>query len=358
MVNTKNKPKQPVYTGLGLDGLGDLSALLNAPESENNNGRPIELDMSLVDEDPNQPRTENNPGFSNDNLNELAASIRLRGVKTPISVRANPDVLGRFIINHGARRFRASKRAEKSTIPAFIDNDYIDDDQVIENLHRDDLTAREIADHIGRKLAMGMKKSEIARVICKSPAFITQHVTLLDLPDPIAVVFNNGRVKDVTTVNELVTAYKKNRQEVETWLADENQELTRSSIKLLREYLEEKLKYEKEDEYNENYDTSGVYDNDVVEESHDNNQKINENINTVDNNSNINEEKTINTKAAEDQNKLKKAILIVEHDGRNARLLLNKRPSNRGYGWFKYEDNGEEFETNLKTVILVNIMEG
>ena len=58
-------------------------------------------------------------------------------------------------INHGERRWRASKVAGKKQIPAFIDNDYSDDDQVIENIQRNDLTAREIAVHIGRKLAEG-----------------------------------------------------------------------------------------------------------------------------------------------------------------------------------------------------------
>ncbi|MFN7836027.1 MAG: ParB/RepB/Spo0J family partition protein, partial [Burkholderiaceae bacterium] len=138
------------------------------------------LDIDLIDEDPHQPRTEDNPGFSDESLNELAASIKLRGVKTPISVRDNPDAPGRFIINHGARRFRGSKRAEKTAIPGFIDNDYNEADQVVENLQRNELTAREIADYIGRELAKGIKKGDIAKAISKSPAFVSQHVTLLD----------------------------------------------------------------------------------------------------------------------------------------------------------------------------------
>ena len=147
-------------------------------------------------------------------------------MKSPISVRENPDAPGRYLINHGARRFRGSKWAEKTTIPGFIDNDYNDDDQVIENLQRNELTAREIADYIGRELAKGRKKGEIAKAVGKSAAFITQHVTLLDLPEPIAEAFNSGRAKDVTVINELVTAYKKNPDEG-AWLADDSQELTR-----------------------------------------------------------------------------------------------------------------------------------
>src|SRR3546814_14860745 len=99
-------------------------------------------------------------------------------------------------------RYRGSKWADKTTIPGFIDNNYNEADQVIENLQRNELTAREIADFIGRELAKGKKKGEIAKEIGKSPAFVTQHVTLLDLPEPIAEAFNSGRAKDVTVARK------------------------------------------------------------------------------------------------------------------------------------------------------------
>jgi ParB family chromosome partitioning protein len=174
----------------------------------------MDLPLDLISEDPHQPRTKDNPGFSSESLTELADTIRLRGVKTPISVRENPEASGFFIINHGARRARASKLAGKSSIPAFIDNDYNEADQVIENLQRNDLTPREIADFIGRELAKGKQKGEIAKELGKSASFVSQHVTLLDLPDPIAAAFNSGRCRDVTVINELVTAHKKRPQEV------------------------------------------------------------------------------------------------------------------------------------------------
>ena len=84
---------------------------LEIPAADLNKGAPLELDIRLIDEDPYQPRTQDNPGFANESLAELAASIRLRGVKTPISVREHPDKPGRYLINHGARRFRASLMA-------------------------------------------------------------------------------------------------------------------------------------------------------------------------------------------------------------------------------------------------------
>ena len=109
-----------------------------------------EISVILLDEDPSQPRKF----FDPDALKELADSIRTRGIKTPISVRFNVKN-GRYTINHGHRRYRASVIAGKETIPAYIDNDYSDEDQIIENLQRENLTTREIADYIGRQIALG-----------------------------------------------------------------------------------------------------------------------------------------------------------------------------------------------------------
>ena len=325
---------RPQSSGLGLDSMGDLSALLDAPATAANGGGPLGLDMDLIDEDPKQPRTENNPGFSDESLDELAASIALRGVKTPISVRDNHDAPGRFIINHGARRFRGSRRAGKTAIPGFIDNDYNEADQVVENLQRNELTAREIADYIGRELAKGIKKGEIAKSISKSPAFVTQHVTLLDLPDPIAQAFNSGRANDVTVINELVTAFKKKPQEVGGWLGDENQEITRGSVKLLREFLDDKRKHEEQDDD----EGSGGGDGDSYGPDGKDAKKKNE--------------------KPDDPEKLKKAIVQVQHNDRPARLILNRRPPAEGFAWLKYDDDGHEFEANLAQVQLVALLEG
>ena len=332
---------KPQAGGLGLEGMGDLSALLAGPTAAANGGGPLDLDMGLIDEDPHQPRTEDNPGFSDESLDELAASIRLRGVKTPISVRDNPDAPGRYLINHGARRFRGSKRADKATIPGFIDNDYNEADQVVENLQRNELTAREIADYIGRELAKGVKKGEIAKAISKSPAFVTQHAALLDLPDPIAEAFNSGRVKDVTVVNELVTAFKKNPQEVTDWLEDENQEITRGSVKLLREFLDDKRKHEDDDR---DPNTVDVLTGKTDAEAGDGEQGSGSDSKK--------EEKE------PDPDKLKKAIVQVQHNERPARLILNRRPPAEGFAWLKYEDDGQEFEANLSSVTLVALLEG
>lgn len=327
MVATKKKD-----VGVDLENIGDLSSLLNPDDVLMN------ILLSSIDEDPNQPRTSDNPGFAKKSLDELAATIKLRNVKTPISVRDNPDKLGCYIINHGARRYRSSIIAGKNTIPAFVDNDYLEEDQIIENLQRDDLTAREVADYIGRKLAAGVKKSVIAKMIGKSPAYITQHVTLLNLPDSIADAFSSGRINDVTVINELVNAYKKAPDEIKDWITDKSQEVTRGSVKLLKEFLEDKehAVNTAEDIINNGDSESDNHTLDVegIKKENNNAKKSNPNI-------------------------LKKPIVQIEYDGRTGCLILNKRPPKKGYAWIKCDDNNDnELKANLKDVTFLALIEG
>ena len=333
-------------SGLGLDTVGDLSNFLES--SEVADGKPLMLDIDSIDPDPDQPRKEDNPGFSEESIKELAATIKARGVKMPISVRENPDNPGRYIINHGERRWRSSKVAGKKQIPAFIDNDYSDDDQVIENIQRNDLTAREIAVHIGRKLAAGVSKSQIAKTLGKSPAFVTQHATLLDLPECIATAFNNGLIRDVTVVNELVTAYKQDPDEVQKLLEDNGgEDITRSAVKLFREYLDDKESRDPNtiDAFNGRTDAEGANS----DEGQDDGEQGDDNDVT---------NKTRKKQEAEaDPEKFKKAIVIVEYLGEQGRLLMTKRPTEQGLAWIKF-DNGSEEELNLENVKIICLMEG
>jgi ParB family chromosome partitioning protein len=354
------KKTMDIPKGLGLENIGDLAGLLGeqkidvVPENFETHGGWMAIPLSVIEEDPNQPRQLNSPDFSVESISALAETIRSRGVKTPISVKRHPTAEGRYVINHGARRYRASLLAGKEYIPAFVDDDHNEDDQVIENIHRAGLSAREVADYIGRELAKGRKKGEIAKAIGVSPAYITQHVTLLDLPEPIAEAHNNGRVKDVTVINELVTAYKGNPSEVDEWLKNDAQELTRGSVKLLREYLATE---------------GGTDDNPPVVDTF-NVNSAQPDVNTDGNStsgatspSNTNNEPESpapGKKTAEiaDPSKLKKAFVLVEHDGRSARLMLDRRPTAIGWAWLKYEDDGHVFEETLSNVKLVEILEG
>lgn len=202
-----------------------------------------EVPIDLLEEDVNQPRTF----FDQDSLNELANSIKSRGVKTPISIRVN-NKTGKYTINHGHRRFRASILAGKKTIPAYIDNNYNDEDQVIENVHRQDLTPREIADYIGRQSARGKSQKTIAQELSKSNAWVSLYAKLLNLPDCIADIFHSGRCVDVFVIQILVTAYNYDPIETSNWLIKNKEEkISRRSAQSLKDFLEYNKKLQEHD---------------------------------------------------------------------------------------------------------------
>lgn len=221
---------------LGFGSLVDLGSLLDpaTPPTTGSPGTPMRLEISLIREDPEQPRKH----FDEEKLTELAASITERGVKTPISVRKNPAEAGTYLINHGARRYRASVLAGMKDIPAYVDDDYSLIDQTVENIQRDNLTPREIADVIGRLMASGMKKGEIARKLGKSPAFVTQHSSILDLPEVLAKAFNSGQISDLTVLNDLNALHKKNTGKVSE-LLEGKEEITRTDVRNFKEFMEQ-----------------------------------------------------------------------------------------------------------------------
>lgn len=101
-----------------------------------------ELNLADIRPNPFQPRTE----FDEEALSELAASIKAIGIVQPITVRAVEE--GKYEIIAGERRFRASKLAGLSTIPAYIrktEDDSLLELALIENIQREDLNAIEVA---------------------------------------------------------------------------------------------------------------------------------------------------------------------------------------------------------------------
>lgn len=115
-------------------------------------GRPLMVALDLINEDPDQPRRE----FSEEELESLAASIRIEGILQPIVVRRSPKA-GRFIIVMGARRYRAARLAALVEAPVIVQdaaeaNPYA---QMVENIQRDDLKASEIARFITARLDAG-----------------------------------------------------------------------------------------------------------------------------------------------------------------------------------------------------------
>ena len=143
------------------------------------------LPLETVFPNPNQPRKY----FDAAALDELAASIRERGVMEPIIVRPKD---GRYEIVAGERRYRASKLAGMDDIPVVV-REMSDEeamaDSLLENFQREDLTVMEKALAI-QNLAKYMTMEECARKLGCSTSTLRRHLDLLDLPPIIQAELN------------------------------------------------------------------------------------------------------------------------------------------------------------------------
>lgn len=139
-----------------------------------------------------QPRTR----FTEDQLRELAASIARSGVMQPIVVRPHPEQKGKYEIIAGERRWRASKLAKQSTIPAVIralDDKAALEMALVENVQRQDLTAIEEA--LGYQRLMdefSYTQEELSATVGKSRPHIANMLRLLSLPDSIRIKLEEG----------------------------------------------------------------------------------------------------------------------------------------------------------------------
>ena len=143
-------------------------------------GKPLEIAVEQIDRNPFQTRK----GFDEAKLDELAASIKASGVVQPIVVRTGGD--GRYTLITGERRWLASQRAGKTTIPAIVRE--VSDVQamemtIVENLQRADLNPIEQA-HAYERLSKEFKmtQEQMAERTGKDRASVGNFLRLLKLP--------------------------------------------------------------------------------------------------------------------------------------------------------------------------------
>jgi ParB family chromosome partitioning protein len=177
----------------------ELDALTMPSAVAGGAGTPLQLPLDAIDEDPSQPRKEYDP----ETLQQLADTIVDRGVRQAVSVRSHPDAPGRWMLNFGSRRLRASRLAGKTEIPAFIDETADSYDQVIENEQREGLKPIELALFIERELASGLNQAEVARRLGKSRTYIGYVCALIDPPDWLLSLYREGRCRGVKELHDL-----------------------------------------------------------------------------------------------------------------------------------------------------------
>ena len=165
---------------VSVDEAGNATAADAAPAAPADRAT-AELDIELVHPNPDQPRTS----FKQDELEELAGSIRRSGLLQPILVRPVED--GTYQIIAGERRWQASKLAGLSTVPVRIKE--VGDDEVlelamVENVQRSDLNPIEEAYGYRRMMErQGLTQAEVAQAVSKGRSTIANALRLLDLPE-------------------------------------------------------------------------------------------------------------------------------------------------------------------------------
>lgn len=210
MSDKKSKPR-----GLGR-GLSALMADVTPAQPEvNAEDRPQADRLIPIEQlvaNPNQPRRR----FAEDDLNDLAASIREKGIIQPLIVRRKDDAT--FEIVAGERRWRAAQRAQLHEVPVLVRD--LDDTEVleiaiIENIQRADLNAVEEA--AGYRQLMdkfGHTQEKLAEALGKSRPHIANVLRLLTLPEGVQDMVRDGTLSAgharalITAENPLALARK------------------------------------------------------------------------------------------------------------------------------------------------------
>lgn len=151
-----------------------------------------EIEIDKIEPNPFQPRTE----FNLEAIEELSQSIKLLGLIQPITVR--PIENGKYQIISGERRYRASKLAGFTTIPAYVkkaDDNGMLEMAIVENIQREDLDPIEVAISFQRLIdECGLTQEAMAERVGKKRTTVTNYLRLLKLPAEIQFAIRAKRL--------------------------------------------------------------------------------------------------------------------------------------------------------------------
>lgn len=172
---------------------GEQANTINNPsETAEKFEKIVEISIDLIDPNPFQPRK----AFDDEELSELADSIKQQGLIQPIALRKVGD---RYQIISGERRTRATRIAGLPTIKAQVfenlDDKAMAEWALIENIQRVDLNPVEIARSYQQLIDKhGYKHEDLAKIVSKSRSAITNSLRLLKLPEQVLVWIEEGKL--------------------------------------------------------------------------------------------------------------------------------------------------------------------
>ena len=195
---TDDAKSKPSRLGRGLSALmGEIDAVGAVPTTEGKKEPATvsnEIDLELIRRNPAQPRRT----FDEAALNELAESLKTKGVLQAILVRPDPKDRGKFQIIAGERRWRAAKMAGLKSIPALvreIDELELLEIGIIENVQRADLNPIEEAEAYEALMKrFGRTQDSLAQSVGKSRVHIANTLRLLQLPESARAYVRDGKL--------------------------------------------------------------------------------------------------------------------------------------------------------------------
>lgn len=175
--------------GLGR-GLSALMAEIEPEDAPDTTPAHRHIPIESVVPNPDQPRRR----FAPEALDELAASIRSRGILQPLIVRPHSD--GLYQIVAGERRWRAAQQAQLHDVPVII-RDFSDTEvaevALIENIQRADLSPIEEASAFRQLMdRFGHTQEQLAEALHKSRSHVANQLRLLTLPEPVQDMVRDG----------------------------------------------------------------------------------------------------------------------------------------------------------------------
>jgi len=190
--NVSGRESGPSRLGRGLAALiGDVDTEKQAVERARGQRR---IPIEFLRANPRNPRKS----FGEEDLADLAASIREKGIMQPILVRAAPEDPDRFEIIAGERRWRAAQRAGLHEVPVVVHK--VNDSEaleiaIIENVQRADLNPLEEAEGYQRLIdEFDYSQSKLAEVIGKSRSHVANTLRLLKLPESVKGYVTEGKL--------------------------------------------------------------------------------------------------------------------------------------------------------------------
>lgn len=182
--------------GMGLQALlGEAARPAPTPaaagEEQSSRGGVREIEIAKIRPNPNQPRVQ----FDEIALDELADSIRQRGVLQPILLKPEGDD---YLIIAGERRWRAAQRARLHSIPALVrevDDSTTSELALIENIQRQDLNPLEEAEGYRQLIQRhGHTQDDVGRIVHKSRSHVANLLRLLELPEFVRLSLLQGDI--------------------------------------------------------------------------------------------------------------------------------------------------------------------